>query len=289
VSTPARQELGSRIIEMACLAPSVHNSQPWRWRLSDPDTVELWADRGRQLLETDPRGRNLALSCGAALHHGSVVARALGLTPDVILEPDPTDPDLLARIRLSPGVTPPDALESLELIGQRRTDRRRFTTWPVPDRRLTLLGRSAAGWGAYVVPLVEGSARRRTDNLLDRALRAQVSDGRATSEQPEGRDHGIVAQTDGLLAICTDRDDQGAWLRAGQALSTLWLRATRDGLSIVPLSQVIEVDETRDALANDVLGGQAHPQLLLRVGWQEISRSDLPRTTRRPLADVLVH
>ena len=288
MSTPTRQHLSSRVIEVACLAPSVHNTQPWLWRIPDPDTVELRADRSRQLLATDPRGRNLALSCGAALHHGCVVARALGLTPDVTLVPDPADADLLARIRLSPGRTPSDALESLDLIGQRRTDRRRFTAWPVPDERLALLGRSAAGWGAYVVPLVEKSARHRTDLLLDLAMRSQAMEAPAAGEHPEQQDHGLVESTDGVLAICTDMDDQRAWLNAGQALSALWLRATRDGLSIVPLSQVIEVDETRIALATDVLGGQAHPQLLVRVGWQEISRADLPRTARRPLADVLL-
>ena len=41
------------------------------------------------------------------------------------------------------------------------------------------------------------------------------------------------------------------------------------------------------AMQHDVLGGLAHPLLLVRIGWQEISRSQLPRTSRRPVADVL--
>jgi hypothetical protein len=77
-------------------------------------------------------------------------------------------------------------------------------------------------------------------------------------------------------------------LQAGQALSALWLAATRDGLSIVPLSQVIENEETRLALHHEVFAGMASPQLLVRVGWQEISHPLPLRTPRRSLADVLL-
>lgn len=97
-----------------------------------------------------------------------------------------------------------------------------------------------------------------------------------------------VESTDSLVAICTALDDQESWLHAGQALGALWLRATRDGLSVVPLSQVIEVEETRHALHQDVFDGMARPQILLRVGWQEITRSTLRRTSRRPLKDVIL-
>ena len=91
-----------RIVECATRAPSVHNTQPWRWR-AGPDRLELLADPDRRLAETDPDGRNLVISCGAALHHAQVVAGALGWAPEVTRHPDPTQPDLLARLDLSPG------------------------------------------------------------------------------------------------------------------------------------------------------------------------------------------
>ena len=96
----------------------------------------------------------------------------------------------------------------------------------------------------------------------------------------------MVENSDGLMAICSAADDQQSWLEAGQALSALWLQATHDGLSIVPLSQVVEVEETRQALHQDVFDGLARPQILVRVGWSEATRTRLDRTPRRPVDDV---
>jgi len=97
----------------------------------------------------------------------------------------------------------------------------------------------------------------------------------------------VVESSDGLVAIFSADDDQRSWLKAGEALSALWLGATHDGLSVVPLSQVIEVDETRQALHQDVLDGMAHPQILARIGWSEATRTRLDRTPRRAVDEVI--
>jgi hypothetical protein len=93
---------------------------------------------------------------------------------------------------------------------------------------------------------------------------------------------------DGMLLICTSSDDTVSRVRAGEALSAMWLRATRDKLSVVPLSQALEVDETRRVLQDDVLGDLACAQLLLRVGWSPLSRAELTPTPRRPLDEIRV-
>src|SRR5262245_4970234 len=310
-----------RVVELAQRAPSVHNTQPWRWRGSN-GSLELYADRTRQLTAGDPDGRNLVISCGTVLHHARVVARALGWRASVTYLPDPGQPDLLARVELSRRKPRPDAAHVLEAVDRRCTDRRRFTSWPVPDDRLTHLAGCATEWGSRALPLTDVSERFRAELLVNRALDLQAADSAVQSEQKAWVDHGsgdgvphsvlpgpleVVSQrssrfttgllddpdatgvdgSDGLVVICAPTDDPPAWLRAGEALSAMWLDATTDGLSIVPLSQVIEVPETRDALRLDVLGGLANPLVLVRVGWQAISRSQLPRTPRRPVDEVL--
>ena len=74
-----------------------------------------------------------------------------------------------------------------------------------------------------------------------------------------------------MILLCGYDDTRADWLRTGEALSALWLRATLTGLSVVPLSQVIEVEETRSALQHEVLRGLAVPHLLVRLGWEALA------------------
>ncbi|MET0840099.1 MAG: hypothetical protein ABWY19_15055, partial [Marmoricola sp.] len=182
MSSSSRAEL-KRVIELALRAPSVHNTQPWLWRIVDGATLELYADRTRQLAVADPDGRNLVVSCGAALHHVVQAAEAIGLTPAVDLVPIPSEPELLARIQFSPGPVPRRAAERLHALESRCTDRRRFTAWPVPDTRLTRLAESASGWGASAIPVTDVTARFRVELLLERAMMMQAADGRFAEEQ----------------------------------------------------------------------------------------------------------
>src|SRR4051794_31452483 len=264
MSTPSRDALRN-VVQHACRAPSVHNTQPWLWRIVDAATLELHADRTRQLPVADPEGRNLALSCGAALHQALDAATALGLSAGVELVPEESDHDLLARITFSAGRPPADAAERLLTLDQRCTDRRRFTAWPVPDARLHQLAEAASGWKAYAIPITDVSARFRAELLLERAMRLQATDLRLADEQASWIEHSpadgvpstsaapasrragaerpnrfapdapasasfrVVESSDGLVAICTSRDDQASWLWAGETLSALWLQATAPG------------------------------------------------------------
>ena len=212
-------------------------------------------------------------------------------------------------------------------IDARCTDRRRFTSWPIPDERLLRLSSMSRSLGAMVVPVLDPRRRLRLERLVDRAMEIQDQDLRVRMEERAWTGHSAddglidpagvswgeghtrrrrtrfdheaespavredvavrpIESSDGLLVVVTADDGRLSWLHAGEALSAVWLDATTEGLSVVPLSQVVEVAETRHAL-EDLLGPGMHPQILLRVGWQEIGRSDLPRTPRRSLDDVL--
>jgi nitroreductase len=132
-------------LEVAVRAPSIHNTQPWRWRLEE-DGLVLLADRERQLSVADPDGHSLLISCGAALQLSELALRAAGWRLESSYLPDPADPDLLARIR---PVARADADEQLQLEAEveaarrRRCDRRPFAEGEVAaqDReRLRMVG-----------------------------------------------------------------------------------------------------------------------------------------------------
>jgi CBS domain-containing protein len=309
--------LGRRLLQLACRAPSVHNTQPWLWRVDGP-VVELYADPARQLRVSDPDGRNLRISCGAALHHLQVAARGLGQACAVERLPAGPGSTLLARVTLEPRPLEPDgeaeARADLEAITARVTDRRRFTSWEVPAPRLEHLAAVGAREGCAVVPVVDEGRRHRLEELVEqaRALLSQDPEVRAeqqswvqrsahdgvpvpATEGPATRfddrpvvDPGGIDRADGVLVLATPTDEPIDHLRAGAALSRAWLTATTGLLSMVPLSHVVERPETRRALQDDVLGSALVPQLLVRVGWQESSRERLAPSPRRPLADVLV-
>ncbi|GAA3811805.1 Acg family FMN-binding oxidoreductase [Nocardioides panacisoli] len=311
-------EVRRRLVELACLAPSVHNTQPWSWRL-EGDRVLLYADRTRALPVEDPRGRNLVLSCGTAVHHLRVAARALGLDARVELMPDGDERDLLASIELRPGFRSPTPSDDLTVLRARCTDRRRFTLWPVPAAELEALAEEARSWDCTAIPILDLSTRFRVELLTLRAQASRSTDAAATSEQrawvgrggydgiprevlpergstshlarfatePSPENPTVVESGDGVIVLGGPADGPIDWLRTGEGLSALWLRATRAGMSVVPLSLPIEVEASRTELQHVVVQDAFVPHLLVRIGWQAIGRSELPRTPRRPVAEVL--
>ena len=130
---------------VACLAPSIEDSQPWLWRIRG-DALELRADRSRQLVGTDPEGRLMVISCGAVLHHATVVLAVLGVAAGVERPEDPADPDLLARLTLTGAhqVTA-EEMRLHHALRTRCTDRRPFLgIAPLPEEVMALLREAAA-------------------------------------------------------------------------------------------------------------------------------------------------
>ncbi len=322
MSTPTPR-LTRELVRTACLAPSVNNSQPWYFRLPADDLVELYADRERQLTGIDPSGRDLVLSCGAALHHLVAGAGAFGLRATVQTSSQADDPDLLAVVRLSEGEVTDQGADVLAALENRKTDRRGAGSWPVPPGRVHQLADDASAWGAEVVVLTDAAAAARTEQLIEVARQRQLADPVAAAEQQAWVERsgaeGVPARiadpsdhleehrppsryathaeprdpraprTDVLVAVCTVDDDVAAWLRAGQTMSALWLGATLAGLGMTPASQVVEVDSTRRLLQDEVLRGRLRPQVVLRVGWPAAvpGNPTSGHTPRRSLEDVI--
>jgi nitroreductase len=161
------------VVEAATLAPSVHNTQPWRFVVGDnaghTATIELYADRERSLPALDPTGRQLLVSCGAALLHAQIGARSLGLSLETSLLPD-ADPDHLATLTLRPGQPPSDEDQELSAATRlRHTQREPFDTRSVDPAVLDRLRAAAAREGGWL-HVVE----RRDDQITLAVLLAQA-------------------------------------------------------------------------------------------------------------------
>ncbi|MGV0645181.1 NAD(P)H nitroreductase [Mycolicibacterium sp. XJ2546] len=308
------------VLSLGVRAPSIHNTQPWRWRVG-ATSLHLYADTSRHLPNTDPDSRDLLLSCGAALHHTVIALAALGWQAKVNRLPDPLQPDHLASIEVQRHTATELDVALAAAIPRRRTDRRLYSWWPVPAADITLMGARAARAGVVLrqveaLPKLQGvvaeAAWRHAldqDYLTELATwtgrYAAVSGVPARSTPPSdplspipGRVFAgpALAQPEDadptddsavVLALGTMDDSSLSRLRAGEATSLVLLTATALGLSSCPITEPLEFPETREAVRSDVFGDSAYPQMLLRVGWAPVNADPLPATPRRPLSEVV--
>lgn len=318
---PDRRTINT-VLSLATRAPSIHNTQPWRWKVGEK-SLQLYADTDRQLPNTDPDSRDLLLSCGASLHHAVVALAALGWQAKVHRLPNPCQPEHLASIEVTRHRATELDVTLAAAIPRRRTDRRHYSSWPVPAADITLMGARAARAGVmlrrveslprlqsivadavwrhvtdrdYLVELTQWSGRYASDsgipahNIppidLTAPLHGRIFAGPALAQPPDTKaaDDGAV-----VLALGTAKDDALSRLRAGEATSLVLLSATALGLSTCPVTEPLEVPDTRAAVQADVFGESGHPQMLLRIGWAPVNADPLPSTPRRALADVVSH
>ena len=310
-------------VAMAIRAPSVHNSQPWRWAVG-ARSLHLYADPSRQLAQTDPDGRDLLIGCGAALHHLRIGFAALGWQADVHRLPNPAEPDHLAAVEFRRSEPSASEVALAAAIPRRRTDRRRHSSWEVPRGYLESIAEAVADEGvvlrvaenaerhylvaaiseanrrhqadpAYQVELAAWSGRRAApDGVPSKSTPApDVTPGTLPTRRfadPElSEPVGATGEDDEtvLLVLSTASDDRMSRLRAGEATSAALLTATRLGLATCPLTEPLELPDVRRTVENKVSSG-TFPQMVVRLGWAPVNADPLPATPRRDLQDVLI-
>jgi nitroreductase len=213
------------VIECAELAPSVHNTQPWACSIVG-NTIEIRADRGRGLAVMDPRGRELTISCGAAIEFGYIAVRGLGWDCEAQLLPAADDPDLLAILTIgAPHQAEVEERELFEAIPRRYTDRGSYEPASLPTDLADLLARGVSARGAWLRVLDHDGDRLAVIQALTSAEAAEAADP-------------------------AYRDELASWLRTASA---------PDGIPIAALHSVTESGAVSDVPQRDFTGANEHP------------------------------
>ncbi|HYN94329.1 MAG TPA: nitroreductase family protein [Pilimelia sp.] len=302
-------------LEAAVAAPSVMNTQPWRFRVRRTG-IDVFVDRARQLPVADPDGREMFISVGAALLNLRLALLEHGCQPVIRRSPGGHG-DPVATIGFGPPAAPDATVRALVgAIGRRHTNRRPYAELVVPVSVLDELRAAATTEGA-VISLVHPASRNAILSLArcaDEQLRGDEQYLRELAgwvHPAAGRGDGLTAAALGavdaagviplrdtgtqdltsavrfeshptLLILSTAGDASPDWLRAGQALQRCLLTATVRQLAAQPITQPLEVTPLRQLLTD--LAAHRHPQMILRVGYAK----PVPVTPRRPLQHALV-
>ncbi|HEU4360285.1 MAG TPA: NAD(P)H nitroreductase [Mycobacterium sp.] len=311
-------------VQLACRAPSLHNSQPWKW-VVDYRGLQLFLDRDRLVESTDESGpeREAIISCGAVLDHLRVAIAAAGWTASVDRFPDPDNPDQLATVDFIPlGRTTEEHRQRADAILRRRTDRLPFaapTNWKFLEPALSA-SFDATTVHLDVVPgelrpqLAEASALTESLRLYDSSYHSELAWWTAPFATADGIPHSalisatesdrvdvgrtfpVVAHRDRraditedrstVLVLSTDEDRRDDALLSGEALSQVLLECTLAGLATCPVTHLTELVVSRNVI-NTLIERDSMPQALIRVGHAPILDEVAPMTPRRALSDVL--
>ena len=308
------------LLRSAIAAPSLHNSQPWRLRVTNAGaTIEIFADPDRTLPVSDPKGRAACIGCGAALLNLRVAAAAKGIRTDVTLTPEPARRLFLVQVGLSEGYRAmPQDLVLAAAIPLRHSSREPYSDVAVPADIRSELAQAAVS-EACVLRFLDDNEAVRVRRLTSDAERELLGDPAYRAElarwvTKERGDDGIPAEALGprssvgrdavrdfspgrqapvryadfeyapQLAVLSVRTDSlPGWIAAGQALERVWLTATCRGISLCPLTQPLE---TADAwLVQDTRWGFEYPQMIMRIGYGPPVTNCSPRRAVRDVVD----
>ena len=276
-------ELLAYLLRYAVLAPSRHNTQPWLFEVEGPE-LRVYADLRRALPAADPDGRELAMSCGAALHNVEVAASHFGRASSVELLPGGRKDGLLGRLTLEERQTPGPLDEELfAALPVRRTNRLAFDAREPPVGLLTALTREAAAYGASL-RIIEQAERPAVAELVAEGDRIEWSSPPFRAEVAAWSRLNRSGARDGMPGYVQGMSEPAA------ALHRLFVRLRpdagaeerRDRHYALHTRALLLLSTARDHGSDWVAAGRAMQRVLLRAAAHGLSASYFSQAVEVP-------
>jgi len=299
-------------------APSMHNTQPWRFEINGP-VIDVLLDADRALPAADPAGRLTRVGLGAAAFNLRVAAGMLGHETTLAIDPDPALADVVVRIFLADRKVPVAGLSSLYgELGRRYTYRGPMADLPISSRLVQRLTDAATAeradlrWLddeqraglASIIRTADDRDVHVEDRLHERlqwiggdrlaegvpesvlgplpSRPAAVRDLSAGFDHPS-RSQAVFEPAPIIAVLGTADDDEHAWVRTGLALQRVLLTATSYAVAASFLNQAVEYPDLRDQVRT-LIGRDTWPQLIVRLGYPSEGSGLTPR---RPWNETL--
>ena len=309
------QERLTFLLNYAILAPSSHNSQPWKFNVSD-ESIQVFADQSRWLSVADPDKREMYISLGAALENLIISAEHFGYNCTISYFPGETD--LVVEVFLKEGTKASPNSALFEAITARHTNRNPYQMRAISGAELDDLYRYSSLPDVAVFLSQDPDTNKAFRDLVVEADGTLYSDINYRSELgrwlgqgvmgPRGakaklaqlavvfldvgpaetqKDSDLINSTPCIGFISTEENDSLSSLQAGRALERLWLAAASRGLGLHPMSQPLEVPQMKDRLSAllPASSEMRAVQQTFRLGY---AASEEEHSGRRPLEEVLI-
>lgn len=305
----------SFLLNYAILAPSSHNSQPWKFNVTN-DSILIFADKSRRLQVADADQRELYISIGCALENLIIAADHFGYNCSVAYFPG--EEGLAARVALLPAATPSEDPRLFPAMLSRQTNRNPYELRSIPEADLEKVRSLCSDADVDIFITSDSGVKKSFRDFVVQANGIQYSDANFKSELghwlgqgvmgPTGinakmaqmavvfldmgpeqskKDSELINSTTYLGFISTSNNDSISALKAGRALERFWLAATALGIRLHPMSQALEVAQTKANLTA-LLPAQSERRQVQQVFRLGYARPATEHSTRRPLQEVLI-
>jgi nitroreductase len=310
------------LIRYATLAPNGHNTQPWRFRVSERQ-ITILPDFSRRTPVVDPDDHHVFASLGAAVETLALASAERGRPVETTFS---AVGDGSIVVAFDGGARPEPAL--FDAIVRRQSTRADYDGRAVPPADLQALADAAAIPGVELVLITDRPKIDRVRDLVLAGNSAQLADPafvgelkswiRFSPRRAATTGDGLFAVSSGnpalpdwlgpvmfditfkadaendryarqiqssagLAVFVSERDDKDHWVRAGRACQRFSLQATALGLKHAFVNQPVEVANLRPELAALVGMPGRRPDIVMRFGYGPT----LPYSARRPVEAVL--
>jgi hypothetical protein len=324
LDTARRTRLYRHLVRCASLAPSSHNTQPWRFRVED-ESISILPDFSRRCPVVDPSDHHLFVSLGCALENLLLTAEANGLWGHPSFDLSQGE----GAIRIDLDSAPKSASPLVSAIASRQCTRAEYNGLPVPNAELKALERAATGTSGGVMLLTDPAelewvaqyvAQGNEDQLEDRAfvselerwMRFNAAEAKRTGdglfveafgertsprwlgrlvmrailnpERQNARDTKHVLSSSGVAVFFSSGDDIADWVDVGRRYERFALQATALGIRSAFINQPVEVAPLRSQLASWLELGDCSVDLMVRFGYGP----EMPRSFRRPVDEIML-